>query len=81
MPANSPIPFPDSRTDAPSIPTSDQGSVIPNSQSDRAKRILRAGSGQDKDPLLTAQVTWSLGHSYPLIGSSKQKTMSGLVVV
>jgi hypothetical protein len=65
MPANSPIPLPDSRTEAPSIPASDQGSVISNSQSDSPERILRAGSGQDKDPLLTAQVAWSqnLGHA------------------
>ncbi len=65
MPANSPIPFPDSRTEAPSIPASDQGAVISNSQSDSPERILRAGSGQDKDSLLTAQVAWSqnLGHA------------------
>ena len=65
MPANSPIPFPDSRTEAPSIPASDQGAVISNSQSDSPERILRAGYGQDKDPLLTAQVAWSqnLGHA------------------
>ena len=81
MPANSPIPFPDSRTEALSIPASDQGSAISNSQSDRAKRILRAGSGQDKDPLLTAQVTWSLGHPYPPHWVLETKTMSGLVVV
>src|ERR1700687_3079341 len=31
MPANSPIPFPDSRIEAPSIPASDQGAVISNS--------------------------------------------------
>src|SRR5260370_40869147 len=65
MPANSPIPLPDSRTEAPSIPASDQGAVISNSQSDNPERILRAGSGKDKDPLLTAEVTWSqnLGHA------------------
>jgi predicted DNA-binding transcriptional regulator AlpA len=55
MPANSPIPFSDSRSEAPSIPASDQGAVISNSQSDSPERILRAGSGQDKDPLLTAE--------------------------
>src|SRR5712691_3616980 len=65
MPANSPIPFPDSRTEAQSIPAVDQGAVISNSQSDSPERILRAESGQDKDPLLTAQVAWSqnLGHA------------------
>jgi len=55
MPANSPIPFPDSRTEAPSIPATDQGSVISNSQSDSPERILRSGSKLDKDPLLTAE--------------------------
>ena|SRR6266851_260689 len=59
MPTNSPIPFSDSRSEAPSIPASDQGTVISKAQSDSRERILRAGSGQDKDPLLTAQVTWS----------------------
>jgi hypothetical protein len=62
---NSPIPFSDSRSEAPSIPASDQGTVISKAQSDSPERILRAGSGRDKDPLLTAQVTWSqnLGHA------------------
>ncbi len=65
MPANSPIPFPDSRTEAPSIPASDHGAVISKAQSDSPERILRARYGQDKDPLLTAQVAWSqnLGHA------------------
>jgi hypothetical protein len=54
MPANSPIPFPDSCAEAASIPASDQGAVISKAQSDSAKRILSAGYGQDKDPLLTA---------------------------
>jgi hypothetical protein len=65
MPANSPIPFPDSRSEASSIPANDQGAVISNSQSDSPERILRAGYEQDMDPLLTAQVTWSqnLGHA------------------
>ena len=55
MPANSPIPIPDPRTETPSIPANDQGAVISNSQSDSPERILRAGSGLDKDPLLTAE--------------------------
>src|SRR5713226_6162839 len=64
MPANSPIPFPDSRTEAQSIPAGDQGAVI-SSQSDSPERILRAESRQGKDSLLTAQVAWSqnLGHA------------------
>jgi predicted DNA-binding transcriptional regulator AlpA len=54
MPANSPIPFSDSRRETQSIPASDHGAVISNSQSDSPERIVRAGFGQDKDPLLTA---------------------------
>ena len=48
MPANSPIPFPDSRSEALSIPASDQGAVIPNPQSDSSEGFFALDTGKTR---------------------------------
>src|SRR6266568_4092502 len=54
MPANSTIPFPRSSTETASMPATERGAVS-NAQPENPKRVLRAGYGQDGDPLLTAE--------------------------
>src|SRR5208337_994510 len=54
MPANSTIPFPSSSTETASMPATDLGTVS-KAQRENPKRVLRAGYGQDGDPLLTAE--------------------------
>src|SRR5437016_3002749 len=54
MPANSTIPFPNSSTETASMPATDLG-TISEAQPENPKRVLRAGYGQDGDPLLTAE--------------------------
>ena len=54
MPANSTIPFPSSSTETASMPATDPGTVS-KAQPENPKRVVRAGYGQDGDPLLTAE--------------------------
>jgi predicted DNA-binding transcriptional regulator AlpA len=54
MPANSTIRFPSSSTETASMPPTDLGPVS-KAQPENPMRVLRAGYGQDGDPLLTAE--------------------------